>query len=173
MKPLFPLMIASLLAFLGCGGNADPDFNRLLEKAMHDLESKTASHQAVWGLGSSARWNLNQDDGKLVFSFPDKTVTCEAQIIGSYDKTKGSWLWAWDNPSIATNLTQSSRKLREFGVQKKIDKLTRSEWPATERDCWEMAALANLLCEGQGVYRGPAGDLCVFMTFGPPRIEKR
>jgi hypothetical protein len=36
-----------------------------------------------------------------------------------------------------------------------------------------MAALATLLCDAQGAYRGPAGDVYVFMTFGTPRIEKK
>jgi hypothetical protein len=164
------LMIASLL---GCGENVDPAFKTLTEKAMNDLQAKTASHQAFWGLGKSERWDLNQNDGNLIFTFADKTVTCEAQIIGSFDKTKGTWLWAWDNPAVATNLTRSSLKLRDYGSQHQYDKLTRAEWKATEEDAWQMAALATFLCDAQGAYRGPAGDVYVFMTFGPPKIQKR
>jgi hypothetical protein len=167
------LMIASLLALSGCGEKANPAFKALVEKAKIDLQTKTASHQAVWGLGKSDRWDLNQDDGNLVFTFPDKTVTCEAQIIGSFDKPKGTWLWAWDNPAAATNLTRASQWLRDYGTQHKYDKLTQAEWKATENDAWEMAALATLLCNAQGAYRGPAGDVYVFMTFGPPKIQKR
>ena len=165
-------MISSLFAFLGCGDKTDPAFRALVEKAMNDLRAKTASHQTMWGLGKSDRWDLNQDDGRLIFTFPDKTVSCEAQIIGSFDKTKGTWLWAWDNPGVATKLTRSSQQLREYGKQHGFSKLTRAEWKASEDEAWEMVALATLIGEAQGAYRGPAGDVYIFMTFGPTKIQK-
>ncbi len=140
---------------------------------MNDLQTKTAAHQTGWGLGKSDRWDLNQNDGNLIFTFADKTVTCEAQIIGSFDQSKGTWLWAWDNPSVSTNLTRASQKLRDYGAQHKYDKLTQAEWKATEADAWQMVALATHLCDARGAYRGPAGDVYVFMTFGPPKIQKR
>jgi hypothetical protein len=152
-------MIASLLALFGCGEKVNPAYKTLTEKAMNDLRVKTSSHEAVWGLGKSERWDLRQSDGNLVFTFSDKTVTCEAQIIGSFDKTKGTWLWAWDNPGVATNRTRASQQLRDYGFQHKYEKLTRAEWKATEEDAWQMVALATLICDAQGAYRGPAGDI--------------
>ena len=165
-------MISSLLALFGCGRKTNADFEALVEKAQNDLQAKTASHQAVWGFGKAARWDLNQGDGVLVFSFPDKKVTCEAQVIGSFDKSQGTWLWAWDNPSVATNLTTASKQLLEYGKQHGFERLTRAEWKATEQDAWDIAALAALICQAQGAYRGPAGDAYVFMTFGAPKIMK-
>jgi len=166
-------MIGALLTLLGCKQQNDPAFGVLVEKAMNDLRTKTASHQASWGLGKSERWDLNQKDGRLIFTFPDKIVTCEAQIIGSFDKSKGTWLWSWENPSVVSNLTIASRQLREYGRQHGYTKLTRGEWKATEDEAWEMVAVATLECNAQGAYRGPAGDTYVFMTFGTPKIEKR
>ncbi|HVY69386.1 MAG TPA: hypothetical protein VHH73_05625, partial [Verrucomicrobiae bacterium] len=90
------LLLASWLVFFGCGKKVDSAFFVLKEKAMNDLKAKTASHEAAWGMGKGDRWDFNQDDGKLVFTFPDKTVTCDAQIIGSFNKAKGTWLWSWD-----------------------------------------------------------------------------
>lgn len=166
-------MIAALLTLLGCKEKTDAGFGTLVEKAMNDLRTKTASHQAVWGLGKSERWSLNQEDGRLIFTFSDKMVTCEAQIVGSFNKTKGTWLWSWDNPSVMSNLTTASRQLREYGRQHGYTKLTRAEWKATEEEAWEMVSIATLESNAQGAYRGPAGDTYVFMTFGPPKIEKR
>lgn len=165
-------MISSLLALLGCGGKTDADFKALLEKAQNDLQAKTASHQTVWGFGKASRWDLNQNDGVLIFTFPDKKVTCDAQIIGSFDKSQGTWLWAWGNPSVATNLTTASKQLLEYGKQHGFQRLTRAEWKATEQEAWDMVSLATLVCQAQGAYRGPAGDTYVFMTFGAPKIMK-
>ena len=101
----------------------------------------------MWGFGKADRWNLNQADGNLIFTFPDKTVTCEAQIIGSLDKSKGTWLWAWDNPGVATNLTRASQQLRDYGKQHRFSKLTRAEWKGSADEAREMVALATLVCE--------------------------
>ncbi len=165
-------VIAALLALLGCREKRDPEFRALAEKALGELTVKNASHLSAWGLGRSERWDLNQSDGKLIFTFPDKIVTCEAQIIGSYDTSKEMWLWAWDNPAVNTNLTVASKLVREFGKEHGYKKLTEAEWKATEEDAWDMAAIATLECNAQGAYRGPAGDSYVFMTFTNPKIAK-
>jgi hypothetical protein len=167
------LMIASLLSLFSCGDKTDTDFKSLLQKARNDLQTKTASHEAVWNFGKAARWDLKQDDGILIFTYPDKTVTCNAQIIGSLDKSQGTWLWAWGNPSIATNITAASKQLMGYGKQHGLEKLTRAEWKATDQDAWDMTALATLIFQAQGAYRGPAGDAYIFMTFGAPKITKK
>ena len=168
------LITMTLLTFLGCGGGKhDAEFHALVEKAMADLRAKQAAHQQTWGLGKADRWDVNQSEGKLVFTFPDKTVTCDVQFIGTFNSSKGTWLWSWDNPSILTNLTQSSKTLRDYGAAHHFDKLTTAHWKATEEDAWEMAALATLLCSAEGAYRGPSGDVYAFMTFGAPTIQKK
>ena len=45
-----------------------------------------------------------------------------------------------------------------------MEKLTEWRWIAEERDGWEMAAIANYLLEGEGVYIAPAGDLIMFVV---------
>ena len=74
---------------------------------------------------------------------------------------------------MATNLTVASRQLRAFGKQHGFHKLTQAEWRATEADAWDMAAIATLVCQAQGAYRGRGGDVDIFMTFGAPKIQKR
>lgn len=148
-------------------------FPQLCEKAMNDLQTKTAAHASLWGLGDAERWSLDQDQGNLVFTFPDKVVTCKAQIIGSWDQKLGTWMWAWANESVEKQLAVQSRKIRAYGVEHKIAKLTKAEWAATEDEAWKIAALACLIGDAQGVYRGPAGDISVFIAFGAPKIQKK
>jgi len=143
-----------------------PEFNTLLDKSMEELRAKTMGHQAGWGLGKSNRWSLDQSRGDLLFTFDDGLVaTCPAQIVASFDGADGSWLWAWANPSIGDSLKRDSLRVRDYGQQRGIARLTSAEWPCTEAEAWRMAALACKLCEAQGVYRGPAGTAFVFMTF--------
>ena len=155
-------------------GGEPPKFKALLDASMEELRLKTAGHQAGWGLGKSNRWSLDQSRGDLLFTFDDGVVaTCPAQIVGSFDTTDGSWLWGWANPSIADSLKRDSLRVKEYGQQLQIARLTSAEWPGTEADAWAMAALTCKLCEAQGVYRGPAGTAFVFMTFGKVALSKK
>jgi uncharacterized protein DUF6882 len=155
-------------------GGETPEFNALLDKSMEELRAKTMGHQAGWGFGKANRWSLDQSRGDLLFTFDDGVVaTCPAQIVGSFDGADGSWLWGWANPSIADSLKRDSLRVREYGEQRQIARLTSAEWPCTEAEAWHMAALACKVCEAQGVYRGPAGTAFVFMTFGTVELNSK
>lgn len=154
-------------------GGETPEFKKLLEISMADLQARTAGHEAGWRLGESKRWDLDQSRGDLIFTFSDGMIaTCPAQIIGSFDTESGTWLWAWANPSIPDSLKRDSLRVREYGLQHNIRRLTAAEWLGTEADGWAMAALACKLCEAQGVYRGPAGASFVFISFSRVTLSK-
>jgi hypothetical protein len=150
-----------------------PAFKALVEGSMEGLRLQTEAHEAAWRLGKSERWDLSQDSGELIFTFPDTIVRAPAQIIGSFDSVEGRWMWAWANSSIAASLSRDSVRVREYGEQHKIQRLTTPTWPAVEMDGWHMAALANRLCESNGAYRGPAGTTFVFLTFGQGSAEQK
>jgi hypothetical protein len=155
------------------GDGETPEFKALLEGSMEGLRLQTEAHQGTWRLGKSERWDYSQDTGELVFTFPDMVVHARAQIIGSFDSREGSWMWGWANTSIADSLTRDSVRVREYGEQHRIRRLTTPTWSGEEMDGWHMAALANRLCETNGVYRGPAGATFVFFTFGEVQLTKR
>lgn len=152
----------------GSNGHGETaEFNALLNKSMEDLRAKTLGHQVGWGFGKAAQWSLDLSQRDLLFTFSDGIVaTCPAQIVGSLDSESGTWLWGWANPTIPESLQRDSLRVRDYGQQRQIARLTSAEWPCTEEEAWRMAALACYLCEAQGVYRGPAGTAFVFITFG-------
>jgi len=60
-----------------------------------------------------------------------------------------------------------------YGTERGIEKLTTAKWSGPEEDAWQMAALACVIGDAQGVYRGPAGETFVFIAFGEPEIRKK
>jgi hypothetical protein len=111
-------------------------------------------------------FHLDLSQGDLLFTFNNGVVaTCPAQIVGSLDSESGTWLWGWANPSIPEALQRDALRVKDYGEQRQIARLTSAEWPCTEEEAWRMAALACYLCEAQGVYRGPAGTAFVFIAF--------
>ena len=141
-------------------------------KEVAELQAKNEANKS-WGLGSFDRWDVDQEVGDLVFSKDDGTmVTAPAQIIGSFSTNDNTWLWAWDNPSIVDAMKRDALKVKQYGEERGIEKLTTRKWTGTEEDAWAMTALAVKLTGAQGAYRGPSGNSYVFMTFGEVKISK-
>jgi hypothetical protein len=144
----------------------------VVARAMEELRIRTASFDRLFQMGD-ADWQLDQDGGTIVFTSPKGLVaTAPAQIAGTYDTDDGTWLWAWDNPSIAAPLTAHAKVVREYGKRRGIAELTTRKLKITEDKAWELAALTCKLGKDQAVYRGPAGATMVFITFGEVTLTK-
>jgi hypothetical protein len=158
-------------------GGAELDFDALLRISMEELLLKTQRHQDTWLFGREEQWNLDPGQGELVFSFPGRLVIAPAQIIGTFDNQTAHWTWSWANASIPENMTSHALRIKEYGEQNNIPRLTTPEWAGEETDCWYMAALACRFGGFQGAYRGPSDNIYSFLTFGQveinPPIEAR
>jgi len=149
------------------------DFATLKTQSMEELRLKTEAHQ-VWGFGKFDRWNIDQEQGDLIFSNADgTTAVCAAQIIGTYNDEDQTFLWAWANESIHEQLIQGALTLREYGEEHHIDRLTAPQWTGTKDDAWELTALAVKLCEEQGAYAPVIGQTTVFITFAKVKLSKK
>ena len=69
-------------------------------------------------------------------------------------------------------LQNHAEKLRRYGEENGSAELTTPKMRCTEEDCWRYTALACLLGEAQGGYRGPTGGPLVFMTYGTVMLSK-
>lgn len=128
----------------------------------------------VWGIGKISRWDLSQETGELTFSFADGIkAVAPAQIIGTYNTEDHTWLWAWANPSVDEALKKDALKVRKYGEEHHVERLTTRKWEGTEEDAWAMTALAVKLCGEQGAYLGPAGETHVFIAFGEVKLSKK
>ena len=150
----------------------EDEFHELLDHSMEELRAKTRAHTEGWGLGTCDRWDLDQQDGRLVFTSPKLVATAPAQIIGTYSTQSGTWLWGWDHPSVEPALQKDAKRVLEFGEQNEVEVLTTRKLECSEDEAWEFTALACHLCGAQGGYRGPAGPALVFMTFGKVTLSK-
>ena len=150
---------------------SDFDLEAYLAKANAHLQAQTQGHEAAWRIGE-ARWDADQETGILTWTFKDGT-TAEApfQIVGTYSTSSGTFLWGWDHPSVLAPLQEDAKAVKAFAREHGIGSLLERKVTCTEDEAWEFAAIANLLCERQGVYRGPSGSARVFMTFGEVTVR--
>jgi hypothetical protein len=140
-------------------------FTRMIAQSMEELRLKTETHDATWHLGE-ADWSVDQNQGQIVFDREGITAAAPVQIIGTFNSEDSTWLWGWDHPSVVPALQEHARRVRDYGEEHGISRLTTRKLASSENEAWEFTALACKLCGAQGAYRGPTGRAYVFMTFG-------
>jgi hypothetical protein len=147
--------------------DVDPDdLGTLLLQGEEMIEQLARAHLS-WGLGSADRWGLDQRTGTITWTFPDKTATAPAQIIGSYNPSTTSWVWAWANESILPGMSRDSLALRDWGeahgqaalTQPRIDNVDESMAAS-------LSALALRITRATGFYRGTGSASIPIITFG-------
>lgn len=158
--------------FGGSGPSEPPEFRTLVEQSMNELQLKTQAHDNIWHIGQ-VNWNVEQEAGTIVFTSPDGvTATCPVQIIGTFNTEDSTWMWGWDHPAVLPPLQGHAKRLRMYGQEHGIARLTTRTLRSSEEEAWEFAALACKLCGAEGAYRGPVGSAMVFMTFGKVKLSK-
>lgn len=149
----------------------DPE--QFIQASMAGLFELTAAHDGAWGIGHIARWDADLESGQLVFTLDDgTTATAPMQIVGTYDTENGTFLWAWDNPSLPERLKSAAELARKWGEENDQQFYSSPGIKCPEEQAWEFAAVTTRLAGANGAYRGPSGATHIFMTFGEVTLSK-
>lgn len=135
-----------------------------------EITLKAEVFQAIFG-DEPYDWRYDLDAGTISFTSATKVVTAPVQVIGTYSRRDGTFLWGWDHPSVPAPLGADARLARRFGERHNLPLFTTRMVECTEEQAWGFTAVALYLSGAQGSYRAPAGTALVFMTFGNMTIS--
>lgn len=148
------------------------DLQELLLQGREQIERTTQAHRDRWGLGEARRWVLDQEQGRITWSFDDHVASAPAQILGSWNAKVGSFVWSWDNASINPQLRVAAEQARAFGSEHGVGALTTSPLSLNEEQVRDLIALAFRLAECTGLYHPFDGELASYITFGTVTVEE-
>ncbi len=151
------------------------DIEAFIASSMEGLKLVTETHKNKWNLGQEQSWKVDESKGTISFSFADgSVVTAPIQIVGTFNATERTFIWAWGHASVIPALQQHSLQARSFGTRYSCVELTTQTVSCNEKRAWEYTALTLLLTEAVGAYRVQAAPgIFVFMTFGDVTINKK
>jgi hypothetical protein len=142
-------------------------FQEFVTEAAEYLKARVAVAQEAFGIGQYERYDYDLSTGRFWWS-DQGAIAVEAKLIvvGSISAETNSWLWGWANPHLDDVELEDIRRVKAFGEEHGIEKLTDPKWPADEIDGWEMAAVAARLLEADCAYRSPSrtGFLYLLLT---------
>jgi hypothetical protein len=134
----------------------DEEFNQIIKESNSYMLEKIDKCVAEYKIGDYKRFDWNQQTGELVWSDSGvPKVIAKVQFVGSISTINNTWLWSWGNPTILADVKKDILKVKAYGEQHHLEKLTTAGWPAEEADGWEMTAIAAKLLEAKGAYRAP------------------
>jgi hypothetical protein len=166
--------VAIAIAVVGCGKEATPAPEQFIQASIEGLRMQTAANASAWHFGEEARWDVDQDAGKITFTFNDGTIAeSNVQIIGTYNREDGTFLWGWDHPSVVEPLRAASKLAHEWGTTNNVALFTKRMVSCTEDEAWGFTAVAGRLGGASGAYRGQSGTTLIYMTFGEVTLSKR
>jgi len=145
------------------------EWEDLLAEAQAHTQACRERLETEHALGDYPRYDYDQEAATLVFSGANRpNLSMDIQIVGSWAAKSGTWLWAWENDSILPSAKQYVHVLRKYGEQNGFERLSKAYFEASQADGWEMACVACLLLQADGVYRAPDEDGALFMLVSDP-----
>lgn len=156
----------------GTTGAVPQDIEELF-KAGRALIGTLAEAHSGWGCGRAERWGLDQTTGLIQWTFPDRIATAPAQILASYSRPKGTWMWAWANESILPPLRRDAQRVRDWALSNGHPELAEPVLSADEHLVSDLSALAVLITEAKGFYNPVNSAVVPIITFGDVSIAPR
>jgi hypothetical protein len=168
---MFKTLVAAITATLSATAMSQTP-TQFIEASRDGLAQQTSAHSATWHLGKEERWSADLDTGTIKFHFKNgTTASAPIQVVGTYNKLDGTFLWGWDHPSVPEELRKHAQLAKQWGEKNNVPNFKSRKVRCTEDEAWSFAAVANRLGNANGVYRGPDGNALVYMTFGELKLE--
>jgi hypothetical protein len=148
------------------------ELETLVTEGHTEIARTTEEHTARWGLGSAQRWSLDQTQGRIFWAFGDHVASADVQVLGSWNAEVNSFVWSWDNDSVAEPLRRTAEAVRAFGQEHGIVALTSSPLDLDEARVRDVVALAFRVGECTGLYHPFDGRLASYIAFGEVTLEE-
>lgn len=139
------------------------EFAPYLKESVVKLRKDIETFKSAFCISSYDKWYYDQPSGVFEFSKEHETLFFSFQVIGTFSRTSGTWLWAWANSHLYPQVRTASATIRAFGEIHHFDVLTKDTWKAEEADGWEMLSIANDLLHPVGMYRINSEDTPMFI----------
>jgi hypothetical protein len=166
------ITLCTAASTLTATAQVSPDI--FIQQSLSGLEVQQAANDATWGMRHASKWDIDQDKGKIVFSFADgRTATASVQIVGTFNPKDNTFLWGWDHPAVNPKLRRAAAATRDWARKNKLERWAVRKVSCTEAEAWEFTAVAARLDGAAGAYRAPAGGPLAFVVFGEVTLSKK
>ncbi len=144
----------------------DEEFSQFRHESIHALNRLNEANEREFQIGSWPRYDYDLDRGTLTFSQDGiAKVVASILVVGTTSQSTGTWLWSWANGHLPEAVSESLKKVRDFGTFQKIAELVEPYVPDEEYLGWALTAIAARIMDAKGAYRCPGDNGYVYLIF--------
>jgi hypothetical protein len=141
-------------------------YSDILRQSREYLLKQQDNLKQKYGLDDYLQMDFEQETGQMIFTMMGgKQAIMKFHVVGSISDRSRTWMWSWDNPYMLEHVTGEILKVRAFGEENGIEKLTSPRWPANDDDGWEMTAIAAWVLKSKGAFSFLSDEMMVFVVF--------
>lgn len=146
----------------------------LFNKELMEKYGCTAFEKQLHFADIVGKMDWNVDIGKGVISFDNKLVF-PIQLLGTFSHSLDTWMWSWANTDseIPKGLLTYANKLKQCGIDNKIDFLTEPQFEIERDDMHYIGLVALGLGDATGCYLGSYGEGTICLTVKSRDIEEK
>ncbi len=148
----------------------------LREFAWNHVAAQQSAHEGLWSMSTAERFDCDLAGSAITWFNTAKgmTVSAPCQLLGTWNPTDSSLLWAWDHPSAPPGTAVAAQAVKAFADANQIAELQSATIGCSRDEAYEITAIASPLGDLQGIYRfeSAPGAAWVYIGFGNVTMSK-
>lgn len=140
------------------------NYNEFVTVCFNELKIKQEQLTKKYDLNSYPNWFYDQASGLLTFSNKERELNFRYYEVGTYSKVSKTWKWSWDNEHTLKKVKHEIETVKQFGLDKGFDKLTRGLFDSSEQEGWDFTSITTKLLNGIGSYRPATEKHLIFLV---------
>ncbi|MGX7689789.1 DUF6882 domain-containing protein [Flectobacillus roseus] len=107
-------------------------------------------------------WSFNLEKGTIMF----EDYTFPMQVYGSFSKSSGTWLWAWENQHLqqTPKIIANSLLLKQLGERFDISHLTVPQYDSNQNELYDLGLIACGMFGQDGFFLADYGQGIMLLT---------
>ena len=146
--------------------NSDFDFENFKDDCLDTVSVLQDGFTKRFDLNRYEHWSFDDDFGVFHFeSDKGQSLYFNYSLVGSFSDKTSTWKWSWDNEHLKQSERKNIERVKTFGEENKILKISTGLIDGDEYTGWEMTAVAAKILNAIGVYRFKQDYLTYFIVF--------
>jgi len=132
----------------------EKEYDQYKDQCVEEISAVQKTFVKLYDLNSYEQWFFDDDFGVFHFQSHDgRNLYFRYAIVGSFSRNTNTWKWSWDNENHKTSSRKGIDKVKVFGEQNDVPRLTTGLISGDEYTGWEMTAVAAKVLNAIGMYR--------------------
>lgn len=147
-------------------------YDQFASRLCRELQKKQDVFRERYNFNKYENWFYNEASEILRLYNDDDEIYFQYLPLGTYSLKSKTWMWVWENDEALEPRRNMTQKIKEFGEQRKYEKLYNGYFEGDEYTGWELTGISFKLLGGLGAYKTSSDQLEKYMLLTNLRTKE-